>query len=113
MRQPEGARPRARSSTEAQRQGAPGRAYPGAAPREVRRLDLILSPLCFLLDWFCVRYDRISVGSCWPFSDPACWFFPDRDKKALEEKAAKKAQQAAAGAAGTSTDNKNKGGGKK
>ncbi|XP_025806407.1 branchpoint-bridging protein-like isoform X2 [Panicum hallii] len=37
----------------------------------------------------------------------------ERDKKALEEKAAKKAQQAAAGATGTSTDNKNKGGGKK
>nr|CAB3469226.1 unnamed protein product [Digitaria exilis] len=37
----------------------------------------------------------------------------ERDKKALEEKAAKKAQQAATGGTGTSTDNKNKGGAKK
>jgi hypothetical protein len=41
------------------------------------------------------------------------WTFVARDKKALEEKAAKKAQQAAAGGTGTSTDNKNKAGGKK
>jgi len=76
-------------------------------------VDFILSPLRFLLDLFLCPIRPNLVGSCWPFSDPACWFFPDRDKKALEEKAAKKAQQAAAGAAGTSTDNKNKGGGKK
>ena len=47
-------------------------------------------------------------------SRSGCRIFVARDKKALEEKAAKKAQQAAAGGTGTSTDNnKNKAGGKK
>ena len=49
-RQPEGARPRARGSAEAQRQGAPGRAYPGAAPREVGLVDYVSYLICSVSD---------------------------------------------------------------
>ena len=49
-RQPEGARPRARGGAEAQRQGVPGRAHPGAAPREVGLVDYVSYLICSVSD---------------------------------------------------------------
>jgi hypothetical protein len=48
------------------------------------------------------------MGDLTPCRSGSCIFCCRRDKKALEEKAAKKAAQASGSAAGSSTDTKNK-----
>jgi hypothetical protein len=76
----------------------------------VRLVESIL--FCLIRSFSGMARSRLLAADPVPIRLPDLFF--SRDKKALEEKAAKKAQQAAAGGTGTSTDNnKNKAGGKK